>query len=765
MHREGKSMKGTAEKDLRAARERFDLLLKVTNKPVWEWHANDDSMWFNDSFCETFGFRPEDTQPGMQFWIDRIHPEEREGIAKQFQDFLETRDETLTLQYRFRRKDGTYADIRDRFHLLRNPSGKPRQAIGIMEDVAEQRRAQEEMEQIRSAIEFASDGICVLDPSGRSVFHNHTFTQITGYTHAGLNEKGGLYAQFNDSVIAEDAVNSVNENGFWAGNVFIRTKRSQNVELFLRANAVRHAGQATRAVIVVATDVSEDRKSQRKIAEQAALLNQAQDAILVQDLDGQITYWNKGAERLFGWTTAEVIGLRVQEFLYRDEETFIDGVAAVLKDGSWSAEVTDMTKAGKEVLVQSRWTLLRDDQGKSKSVLSINTDITEKKKLEAQFLRAQRMESIGTLAGGIAHDLNNVLGPIIMAVDLFKIKMTEERDRELIESVEVSARRGADMVRQVLSFARGFEGRRTIVQPNRLLKEIAGIAKDTFPKTITVTLAVPETTWNVPGDPTQLHQVLLNLVVNARDAMPNGGTLNLTAANMEIDDHFAAMYPESRPGAYVVFAVADSGSGMAPEILEKVFEPFFTTKEIGKGTGLGLSTTSSIVKGHKGFLTVESEIGKGSKFRVYLPADTDEVRTSGEDYEDESPRGNGELVLVIDDEASVRAITRQTLEAFGYRVVLAGDGAEGIAMFARHMDEIQVVLTDMMMPVMDGAATIRALLRLKPSVRIIAASGLATKGAEAEAASSGGVKKFLPKPYTAGTILRALRDVLSAEQE
>jgi CheY-like chemotaxis protein len=319
------------------------------------------------------------------------------------------------------------------------------------------------------------------------------------------------------------------------------------------------------------------------------------------------------------------------------------------------------------------------------------------------------------------------------------------------------------MVRQVLSFARGFEGHRTTVQPARLLREIANIARETFPKAISVKVAVPDTTWNVPGDATQIHQVVLNLSVNARDAMPKGGTLSLSAANAEIDAHFAAMHPESRPGAYVVFSVADSGTGIPPEILEKIFEPFFTTKEIGKGTGLGLSTTSSIIKSHKGFVIVETEIGKGSTFRVYLPADVEKERSSTEDFDDEIPRGNGELVLVIDDEASVRAITRQTLEAFGYRVILAGDGAEGIAMFARHMDEIQVVLTDMVMPVMDGAATVRAILRLKPDARIIAASGLASKGAEADAASSGGVRKFLPKPYTAGTILRALRDILQGE--
>jgi two-component system, cell cycle sensor histidine kinase and response regulator CckA len=760
MHRESTAKSGSMKEALRVANERLDLMSRLINRPVWEWQVKDDEVSFNNTFCEIFGYRPDETREGLKFWSDHIHPDESEETTQAFRDFLETQGDCLVLEYRFRRKDGTYAHVRDQFYVLRDGNGKATYAIGTMVDCTEQRKADQESQQIRTAIEFASDGICVIDPHGRSVFHNRTFTQLTGYSPEELNEHGGLYAQFTDSATAEDAVQSVRENGFWAGNAFVRTKRSQVVELFMRANAVRNDDQVAHAVIVVATDVSEDRKAQRKIAEQAALLNQAQDAILVQNLDGQITYWNKGAERLFGWTAAEVIGLRVQEFLYRDEDEFVDGIAAVLKDGTWNAEVTDVTKDGKQVLVQSRWTLLRDDQGKSKSVLSINTDITEKKKLEAQFLRAQRLESIGTLAGGIAHDLNNVLGPIIMAVDLFKIKMTEERDRELIESVEISARRGADMVRQVLSFARGFEGRRTTVQPSRLLREIANIARDTFPKTITVSVTVPESTWNVPGDSTQLHQVVLNLTVNARDAMPDGGTLILSAENVEIDAHFAAMHPESRPGSYVALCVSDSGMGMTPDTLEKVFEPFFTTKEIGKGTGLGLSTSLSIVKSHKGFVTVESEVGKGSTFRVFLPADVEDSEPQAEDVEGETPRGNGELVLVIDDEASVRAITRQTLEAFGYRVVLAGDGAEGIAMFARHIDEVQVVLTDMMMPVMDGGATIRAILRLRPDAKIIAASGLATKGAEAEAASSGGVRKFLPKPYTAGTILRALRDVL-----
>jgi signal transduction histidine kinase/CheY-like chemotaxis protein len=434
----------------------------------------------------------------------------------------------------------------------------------------------------------------------------------------------------------------------------------------------------------------------------------------------------------------------------------------LLRDGAWSGELASQTKGGQEVLVEGRWTLVRDEFGDPRSVLSINTDVTDKKKLEGQFLRAQRMESIGTLAGGIAHDLNNVLGPIIMAVDLFRLKMTDPRDLELLETVSVSAHRGVEMVKQVLSFARGIEGQRALIRPAQLLKEIQRIVRDTFPKSITVHVAVPDETWHLLGDPTQLHQVLLNLCVNARDAMPQGGKLQLSASNVEIDPQFAAMHSDAEPGSYVALEVVDNGVGIEPDIEGKIFEPFFTTKAVGAGTGLGLSTTLAITRSHGGFITVESALGKGTKFRVYLPADIMTDEASGDEIHGDLPKGNGECVLIIDDEASVRSITSQTLEAFGYRVMLAADGAEGVATYAQHVRDIAVVLTDMMMPVMDGAATIRALTRLNPAVKIIAASGLTSKAAEAEAAGDG-VAVFLPKPYTASALLTALREILAAE--
>jgi PAS domain S-box-containing protein len=387
-------------------------------------------------------------------------------------------------------------------------------------------------------------------------------------------------------------------------------------------------------------------------------------------------------------------------------------------------------------------------------------DLTEPKKLEQQSHRAQRMESIGTLAGGIAHDLNNTLGPIIMSLDLLKMKFNDPASVELIEIISASAHRGADMVRQVLSFARGVEGRKMEVQIKHLIGEIEKIANDTFFKHIQVETSVDRELWTVLGDPTQLHQVVLNLCVNARDAMPNGGKLHITAENAALDAHYSGMNLDAKPGLYVLIRVEDNGAGMPPNIIEKIFDPFFTTKEIGKGTGLGLSTSLAIIKSHGGFLRVYSELGKGTKFHVYVPAQIQPITHTDVEIAVELPRGHGELILVVDDEVSIRLITQQTLEAFGYRVLLATDGAEAVALYAGRGTEIAAVLTDMMMPVMDGPATILVLRRMNPALPIIAASGLTANG---QSAAGLGVQKFLPKPYTAETLLSALKQVLTVE--
>jgi signal transduction histidine kinase len=393
---------------------------------------------------------------------------------------------------------------------------------------------------------------------------------------------------------------------------------------------------------------------------------------------------------------------------------------------------------------------------------ALERDIAERKKIEAQLLRAQRMESIGTLAGGIAHDLNNLLAPIVMGVDLLRFEQLSPGMREVVDTIERSARRGTDLVKQVLSFARGIEGARVAVHLGHIIREIESIAMNTFPKNIRVETEVARDLCLIQGDPTQLNQVVLNFAVNARDAMPAGGTVRFSAQNCEIDTQFAAMNGQMAPGRYVLLAVSDTGCGIKPEVVERIFEPFFTTKEVGRGTGLGLSTVLGIVRSHAGFVNVESEVGKGSTFKVYLPAQSDTGLPVGPAAAlAELPRGDGETILVVDDEASILTITKQTLESFGYKVLTAEDGAQAMGVYAMNREGIDLVLTDVMMPVMDGVVLINALRRIEPKVKVVAASGFDSKAGALRVAGVG-IQEMLAKPYTAETMLVAVRKALDA---
>lgn len=503
----------------------------------------------------------------------------------------------------------------------------------------------------------------------------------------------------------------------------------------------------------------ERQEKNTRLRDQAALLDKARDGIFVHDLNHKIIYWNQGAERIFGWAAFQAIGADVRELIGQADPTFNSPLDQISRSVDLVKEYEYTTKEGKVLNIERHSSIVYDENGQLHSVFSINTDVTERKKIEVQYFRAQRMESIGTLAGGIAHDLNNMLTPIVMSIDLLKVKLEDSQSLDILSIIDDSAKRAADLVRQVLTFARGVESRQLKVQIGHLIQELQKVINDTFPKNIQIQINIAPDLWLVQGDSTQLHQVLLNLCVNARDAMPDGGNLTLSASNLMLDEQYAGMNIEASPGPYVSIEVEDSGSGMPPSVIEHIFEPFYTTKELGKGTGLGLSTSIAIIKSHGGFVRVYSEVATGSRFHIYIPAMVDIEAEEDQPITNELPRGNGELILVVDDEPAVREITRQTLEAFGYSVALASDGVDATSIYAERKEEIALVLTDMMMPIMDGPTMIQVLLKLDPQVRIIAASGLNANSMVAKATHAG-VSHFIPKPYTAETLLKTIRDVL-----
>ncbi|QLE40102.1 PAS domain S-box protein [Nostoc sp. C052] len=515
----------------------------------------------------------------------------------------------------------------------------------------------------------------------------------------------------------------------------------------------------------IAEDITERKLAEQKISEQAALLDIATDAILVRDFQSQILFWNQGAERMYGWLSTEVMGKQTHEILYPagTQHQLEKPLKSVIASGSWQGELHKVTKSGEKIVVESRWTLMRDSEGKPKSILTVDTDITEKKQLEEQFFRTQRLESLGTLAGGIAHDLNNILTPILAAAQLLQGKFfqDEERSGQLMALVEANARRGAALVKQVLSFARGFKGEPTIIQVKYLISEIIEIAKHTFPKSIEFSTVIPEDIWAISGDTTQLHQVLMNLVVNARDALPHGGNIKISAENKFIDEAYTRMNLDTKVGHYVVITVADNGIGIPPEVLDRIFEPFFTTKEVNVGTGLGLSTVLGIIRSHDGFIKVSSNLGRGSKFDLFLPAVEATQAFRIEDV-DLLP-GKGELILVVDDEAQIREIATIILENHNYKILTASNGIEAIALYAQHKHQINAVLMDIMMPEMDGITAIRTLQKMNKQVQIIACSGLNSMEVFTKSADVN-VQAVLLKPYTARELLNSLHHLFRSAE-
>jgi len=504
------------------------------------------------------------------------------------------------------------------------------------------------------------------------------------------------------------------------------------------------------------TDITAQREAQVRIRRQAELLNKASDAIVVCSVTGEVEYWNRGAEQIYGWLTYEVLGKSLTELLQMNMERRQEAIDCVMREGDWAGELKMKRKNGTSVTVRSRWTLIRGTEGAPDAVLHMDTDISEQKKLEEQILRSQRLESIGALAGGIAHDLNNVLAPILISLDLLRSGMRTDGERQLLQTVEKSAHRGAQMVRQILSFARGLEAERVEMDPCELLKDIRILTRETLPRTIEVVIDSEPNLPLIRVNPTQLNQVLLNLCVNARDAMPQGGRLGLRASEQTYE-----ISTERPHGQYVVLEVSDTGVGMEKNLLNSIFEPFFTTKARGQGTGLGLSTTRSIVRNHQGFMEVTSEPGKGSTFKVALPSLGHRRFTVTSPPQETLTEGNGETILVIEDEASILSIVQQVLETFGYKVIIATHGQDGVLLYQDRFQEIDLVISDMMMPVLDGPKVIAHLREINPEVRIVAISGLPKEDIFMETRiHPDELAGFLPKPFSADVLLSTVASAL-----
>lgn len=495
-----------------------------------------------------------------------------------------------------------------------------------------------------------------------------------------------------------------------------------------------------------------------RLVQQGAMIDQANEAIIIADLAGHVTFWNRGAQRLFGWTSAEVIGRRLRDIARPDDAPILAAAAeASIKTNAWRGDLQLHTKNGEEIMIEVRHTLVLDAAGRPKARLTISNDITEKKLLEAQIAHAQRMENIGLLAAGIAHDLNNMLAPILMAAPLLRSTAADPMSRRMLDTVERCAERGAALTRQILAFAQGSSGQLKLVQLKHLLRDIVNLVQQTFPRTIQFEADVAANLWPIQANPVQIHQVVLNLCVNARDAMPDGGKLSLRARNVPPQETRGRESDATASARSIVIEVADTGTGIPPDILPRIWEPFFTTKQPGRGTGLGLPTIKGIVGNHHGHVTVETERDRGTCFRVRLPAASDD--TSGPETATEPPRGSGEFIVVVDDEQHIRQLCSTILSRYGYNVLVAADAADAMGWFAQRSHEIRLVLTDLQMPDFDGFALARVLGQINPDLKMLAITGLPNADEKLQHAPPG-IKGVILKPFTADALVRQVHAVL-----
>ena len=486
------------------------------------------------------------------------------------------------------------------------------------------------------------------------------------------------------------------------------------------------------------------------------------DAVWVLDPDHRILRSNKTAEKFFHRPGSELLGQHCW--------TIVHGTAAPPPDcpaerarNSGCRETLELRQGGR--VLQVTVDPIRDAAGNYAGAVHSVSDITEKKQMEATVLRMQRMEGIGSLAGGIAHDLNHILAPVLMAAPLLRKDIDEPERNKIIGIVEASAQRGADIIKQLLTFARGQPGTRAPIPARLLLNEMGRLIRETFPRNLALHINSPKDLWPVLGDTTQFQQALMNLCVNARDAMPEGGTLTLGTSNVTVDQGFAATALEARPGAYVCVTVADTGTGIAPENLPRIFDPFFTTKALGQGTGLGLATLLGIVRGHQGFIRVATQPGNGTTFDLYFPAlPAAEEPVVPERAPPPPPRGHGELILIVDDEPTLLTVMQRTLEKYGYRVLTAAAGDQALAIFTSQSADIKAVITDLMMPGMDGPKLVRALRQLNPQLPILGMTGLADPVAAAILEGLNLVA-VIKKPFPSVKLIAELHQALAKQVE
>lgn len=673
---------------------------------------------------------------------------------------------------RFERADGSVHWLRWEARPWFSATGRIGGVVMFTEDITARKQTEEALANTQARLKLALKsghvGVWSWDVSTGEIDCDEALAGFVGCTREDLAYGG--WGFFNACLHPGDraAVNAAVARALREGPEFVadyRIVRPDGQVLWIAGRASVQRDESGQPVRMIGTcmNVTEAKRLEAALVESQNRFREVVETIRevfwVSDVEkSKIFYVSPGYEQVWGRPCAELYSSSrawLEAVHPEDRERVLQAALTKQVDGTYDETYRVVRPDSSVRWVHDHAYPVRDASGAVVRIVGSTEDVTDRKKLEEQFLHAQRLEAIGTLASGVAHDLNNILAPMFMIGPLLRAKATDPADVEMLTIIERSAQRGADVVRQLLTFSRGIAGDRGPLQVRHLVKEMVAIMNETFPREIGITNQIPADLPPVEGDATQLHQVLMNLCVNARDAMPDGGKLSIAAREVILSADETRGHSGVLPGKYIVLTIADTGHGIPVELRTRVFEPFFTRKAIGKGTGLGLSTVLGIVKSHGGFVTLESEVGRGSAFHVHLPSAKAAAAALPSLAPIAAASGGGEVVLVVDDEPEVRSAMQHVLERNGYRVLTAADGREGLRVFLLQRERVRAVVTDLMMPEMGGMALVRALRDLSPGLAVLVASGL-QEAEQRDSLVALGVTQLLPKPYTPAELLEAL---------
>ena len=722
----------------------------------------------NHRFCEMTGYTEVELLKLSS--NDISHPDDLAADMDKVKQISAGTLREFSREKRYRKKDGSLVWTNAYVAPLDPTETHPTLRIGVITDITLRKQAEVELMQreamFRAIFDHAPIGIS-LTTDETNLLVNAEHARITGVpvkesSQPGVFARASHPEDYARQWEASKKFHHGEEGHYTVEKRYVhRDGRVQWAELTSRFFKDLLTGK--RMIVTTLTDITERKAAERQLREQHEIISQSNDGVMITDPDMRVTYWNHGAQVIFGWTQAEALGRDPADLINPTDRSIVQTLrTAVEASGHWRGEMRVQTRDGRDLVVDVRVTLVRDAAGQPIGRLSVITDITEKKQLEEKFLQAQRLENLGMLAAGIAHDLNNVFAPIMFVAPLLRTRMTDPGDLKILKLLEQSANRGTGLVKQILGFVHTSTGEHGPTQVKHIARDVISVIEETFPKSIQLEQDIPSSLWPVQGNSTQIHQVLLNLCVNARDAMPRGGRLRVTVANRRLDQAEADAIPGGQPGAWLVLEVTDTGTGIPPGMLNRIWEPFFTTKSADKGTGLGLSTVRGIVASHHGFVELHTEVGRGTTFRVFFPAIEGGSNPPVTRSPFAVPMGQDELVLVVDDDAAIRSLLATALGNHGYRVVSCADGVDAIAFFATDPGRAALVITDVDMPNIGGLTLARALLQLRPDIPIVAISGLIddkTPGSEAFELKRL-AHAFLRKPFKAEELLATVHRLL-----